>query len=118
VSSDGRRIYYTKSGGEAEIWSVSPEGGDERRVSGFPGMPEEFTYGFALGASGVYFMNPKPPVGIDFFDFTNSRVTRVVDLPGRPAPWASLTISPDGRRLLFSQIDSIASDIMLIDKFR
>ena len=36
VSSDGRRIYYTKSVREVEIWSVSTGGGDERRLSGLP----------------------------------------------------------------------------------
>ena len=81
-------------------------------------MPIEFGGAWALSASGVYFINSEPRLGIDFLDFTSSRVTRVVDLPGRPAPWTPLTISPDGRRLLYAQIDGIASDIMLIDNFR
>ncbi len=118
TSSDGRRIYYTRSLGEYEIWSVSTGGGDERRVPGLPSVPVEFGFAWALSASGVYFINSEPRPGIDFLDFTSSRVTRVVDLPGRPATWTQLAISRDSRRLLYSQKDSIASDIMLIDNFR
>jgi hypothetical protein len=81
-------------------------------------VPNEFLWGFTVSASGVYFINSEPRPGIDFLDFTSLRVTRVVDLPGRPAPWTQLAISPDGRRLLFAQIDGITSDIMLIDNFR
>jgi hypothetical protein len=69
-------------------------------------------------ASGLYFINPDPRPGIDFLDFTSSRVTRVVDIPGRFATWTQLAISGDGRRLLYCQQDSIASDIMLIQNFR
>jgi hypothetical protein len=81
-------------------------------------VPIEFGAAWTLSASGVYFINSEPRPGIDFLDFKSGRITHVVDLPGRPAPWAPLTISPDGRRLLYTQIDSIASDIMLVDKFR
>jgi hypothetical protein len=100
------------------MWSVSTEGGDERRLPGMPLLPVEFGYAWAVSASGLYFINPEPRPGIDFLDFTSSRVTRVVDLPGRFATWTQLAISRDGRRLLYCQQDSIASDIMLIQNFR
>jgi Tol biopolymer transport system component len=118
VSYDGRRIYYTKSQREFEIWSVSTEGGDERRLPGLPSLPLELWDAWAPSASGLYFINSVPRPGIDFLDFTSSRVTRVVDLPGRFAAWTQMAISRDGRRLLYSQQDSIVSDIMLIDNFR
>jgi Tol biopolymer transport system component len=117
-SSDGRRIYYSRSLTELEIWSVPTGGGDEQRLSGMPPVPAELVFGWTLSASGLYFINSQPRPGIDFLDFTSSRVTRVADLPGRPAEWTMLAISPDGERLLYSQIDSISSDIMLIQNFR
>ena len=107
VSSDGRRIYYTRSLREVEIWSVSTGGGDERRVPGLPPVPIEFRFAWALSASGVYFINSEPRLGIDFLDFTSSRVTRVVDLPGRPARGHNWRSQRDGRRLLYRR--SIAS---------
>jgi dipeptidyl aminopeptidase/acylaminoacyl peptidase len=117
VSSDGRRIYYHRLR-EVGIWSVSTGGGDERHLSGLPRVPIEFRGSWALSASGVYFINSEPRPGIDFLDFASGKITRVVDVPGRPAPYTTLALSPDGRRLLYAQTDGIGSDIMLVDKFR
>jgi Tol biopolymer transport system component len=115
-SIDGR-IYYTR---DQEIWSVSPAGGDERRLTGIPLRPIEFSDSWALSAAGIYFINPDPPrPGIDFFEFGSARIVRVVDLPGRPVRWGgALALSPDGRRLLYPQLDGIESDIMLVNNFR
>ena len=116
-SADGTRIYYMK---DREMYSVSAAGGDERRVSGLPPLPPQFQDAWALSSTGIYFISPAPPhAGIDFFEFDSARIVRVVDLTGRPAPWGGpLAISPDGQRLLYPQIDDIASDIMLVENFR
>jgi hypothetical protein len=68
----------------------------------------------------VYFINPQPPhPGIEFFEFASARSVRVADMSGRPVAWGgALALSPDGRRLLYPQLDALASDIMLIDQFR
>jgi Tol biopolymer transport system component/DNA-binding winged helix-turn-helix (wHTH) protein len=115
-SVDGR-IYYSR---DQEIWSVSLAGGDERRLTGVPLRPAEFVDSWGLSAAGVYFINPDPSrPSIDFFAFASARIVRVVDMPGRPAPWSgALALSPDGRRLVYSQLDGIASDILLLDNFR
>jgi Tol biopolymer transport system component len=115
--SDDGRIYYSR---EQEIWSVSREGGDERRLTGIPPRPVEFNDSWALSAAGIYFINPDPPrPGIDFFEFGSARIVRIVDLPGRPVRWGgALALSPDGKRLVYSQLDGIASDIMLVENFR
>jgi len=43
----------------------------------------------------------------------------VADVAGPLEPWGGgLALSPDGRSLLFSRIDEIASDIMLVEGFR
>jgi hypothetical protein len=103
-----------------EMYSVSTVGGDERRVSGLPPLPPQFLDAWALSPTGIYFINPGPPrAGIDFFEFASARIVRLVDLPGRPAPWGGpLAISPDGQRLLYPQLDGVSSDIMLVENFR
>ena len=65
-SSDGRRIYYTKSLRDVGIWSVSTGGGDERRLGGLPPVPIEFRGAWALSASGIYFIKSEPRVGSTF----------------------------------------------------
>lgn len=57
--------------------------------------------------------------GIDFFDFTTHRTTRVFDLENRPALWApGLAVSPDRKSILYTQLDALNSDIMLVEDFR
>jgi hypothetical protein len=102
ATSDGMRIYYTKM---TEICSVSTAGHDERCLSGLPVLRPQFSGSWALSPEGVYFIGAdmRRP-GIDFFAFASGRIVRVVDLPGRPAPWGGpMALSPEGRR---SQLDS------------
>ena len=115
-AADGRIYYSTKH----EIWSVSTAGGDERPLKEIPRRSAEFNDSWGLTAEGVYFINPDPPrPGIDFVEFGGARIVRVVDLPGRPFPWGgALALSPDGGRLVYSQLDGIDSDIMLVNNFR
>jgi hypothetical protein len=115
VSPDGARIYYINDGAS---WSVPVGGGPPTRVAGLPQLPEAFWGARAVGGAGIYFINPSPPAGIDYLPFATERIARVLDLPGKPAPWARLTLSPDESRLLYAQIDAITSDIMLVDNFR
>ena len=117
AQSVDRRIYYSWN---QQIWSVSPAGGDERPLTQIPLRPAEFNDAWGVTAEGVYFINPDPSrPSIDFFEFGSARIVRVVDMPGRPAPWGgALALSPDGRRLVYSQLDGIASDVMLVDNFR
>jgi hypothetical protein len=116
VSSDGNSVYYER---DSEIWSASAEGGDERRVAGVPPFAPGFGAAWTVGASGIYFMDlgsSRP--GISFCSFSDARVVRLLDLPGRPTAWATMALSPDGGRLLYSQDGVSTSDIMLVDGFR
>jgi len=119
-SPDGRRVYYAHDSDRSEIWSASVDGGDEQRVSGVPPRSTKWQTDWQVSASGIYFLEgdlPRP--GIHFLDFASGRTKRVADILGRPETWGGgLALSPDGRSLLFSQIDEIASDIMLIERFR
>ena len=90
-----------------------------KRVEGLPTLRPGYDQAWALGRSGVYVINPSPKApGIDFIDFGGTGITRVVDLAGRPLAWSSMAVSRDGQRLLYSQVDSGAGDIMLVDGFR
>jgi Tol biopolymer transport system component/predicted Ser/Thr protein kinase len=116
--ADPTRIYYESPTGM--VCSISTRGADERCLSAFPRLQPEFWDAWTLGGTGIYFMNAaSPSPGVDFFEFRSGRVTRVADVPGRPVPWAATpALSPDGRRLVYAQLDGIASDIMLVDDFR
>jgi hypothetical protein len=81
--------------------------------------------------NGIYFVtaeNPTRPV-IEFFDFATGKATEVAALE-KPIPLfgrlpsgvtefnAGLAVSPDGRWILYTQLDQGGSDIMLVENFR
>src|SRR2546425_3640876 len=115
-SFDGNLLYYTKSFGIPGIWKVPVTGGDETRVL------DEALQGFwALLDNGIYFVNPKttPHPIIDFFNFATVRTSQVAVIDKElQLTSPSLAVSPDGRWLLYAEVDNFENDIMLVENFR
>jgi hypothetical protein len=91
------------------------------------------SYGnFAVARDGVYFESspPNSPLGhtpmftpftrpeatIDFLSFATGKVTRVMTVDRHAGH--GLDVSPDGKTLLFAQMDSFTEDLMLVENFR
>ena len=113
-SSDGKYLYYAKFDA-AGVWRMPTEGGEESLVVDRP-KPREWGY-WAVADRGIYFINSesKPLATIEFFSFETNRVTRIATIEKEPINTASnLAISPDGRWLLYTQLDRSDSDIMLV----
>ena len=54
-----------------------------------------------------------------FYDFSTQRTMRVFDLESRPAREVTgLAVSQDGRSILYTQLDALSRDIVLVDNFR
>jgi Tol biopolymer transport system component len=124
ASPDGRRVYYgVYASGDSVLWSASVEGGDERPVPGMPHLRGDLGFAWTVAEKGIYFVSAEKGTrvpGIDSLDFAGGRTQRVVDLTGRPALafGGRPAVSPDGGRLLFTQIDEVKSDLMLVENFR
>jgi serine/threonine protein kinase len=90
------------------------------------------SYGnFAVASDGIYFEERLPgnPLGhtpdftpftrleaaIDFLSFATGKVTRVLTLDRHAGH--GLDVSPDGRTLLFAQMDDFTEDLMLVENF-
>jgi Tol biopolymer transport system component len=112
-SPDGRWLYYAK-GPEpgAEVWRVPLAGGEETRVLEGLWAP----YNYVVTSQGVYFTRGNRNPDIAFLDLSTRKVTQVLK-PNRPAS-LGLTISPDGRWLLYSQTDVLDADLIVVDDFR
>ena len=116
-SPDGRLLYYAKFDSPG-LWRVPVEGGEESLVldqlrSGYWGA-------WAVADKGVYFINPeeKPRAAIEFFSFATRRITRIALLEKEPAKFTpNLALSPDGRSILYTQLDQSGNDIMLVENF-
>jgi Tol biopolymer transport system component len=117
-SPDGRFMYYAKGLTVPGLWRIPTEGGEESEVIG---ALEAGYWGYwAVVEDGIYYLDTtttKP--GIAFFDFTTRRTTRVFDLQNPPARLVpGLAISPDRKTILYTQLDALNSDIMLVENFR
>jgi len=119
-SPDGNVVYYQKTMGDSDVWKVPAAGGEETRVHGPVGM-----FCFVVVADGIYFIEPGPPGfppsgprlnSLKFFSFAKGIAEKVFDIKYRPM--IGLSVSPDGRHVLFSQIDPFVCDLMLVENFR
>ena len=115
-SSDGRYLYYAKDN-EPGIWRMPTGGGDEIRILA---DPSQYHWGdWALSERGIYYVSDASPhPAIEFFDFASKRVSRVAELAGLPPEGdPGFAVSPDGTRIIFSQVDTSAVDLMLVEHF-
>jgi len=117
-SPDGRYLYYAKGRGQPGIWRLPVAGGDETPVldKHRAGLWRQW----AVVEQGIFFITaerPEHPV-IEFFRFADRSVTPVMTLDKRlPDTISGLAVSPDGRRLIWAQLDHVSSDISLIENF-
>jgi Tol biopolymer transport system component len=115
-SPDGRFLYYSKeaAGGPA-LWRMPVDGKEENEV--VAGISDWST--FAPLDHGVYFIPRRghaAPASIQFLSFADGRITTIKAI-SKPV-FVGFTVSPDGKSLLYTQIDQEASDLMLIERFR
>src|ERR1019366_3724382 len=115
-SPDGKWLYYVKDDGAAGLWRMPIEsgGGEETLV-----VKAIFRYNFAVTDRGIYFTplrGPKGESAVQFLDFAAGAIKTI--LPIENAVDLGLTVSPDGRYVLWSQIDHFGSNLMLVENFR
>ncbi len=114
-SYNGRVLYYAKGvRNHEEIWQVPVDGGAETALVTTP-----TSWTFAVAKDGLYFVNfgntPQTP-SIEFLEFSTGKRSPIVKLD--KAAWLGLALSPDEKYLLYSVVDSVKSNLMLVDKFQ
>ncbi len=112
-SPDAKTLYYTKKNGSDGIWKMPIEGGPEVQI-----VKAIWRYNFAVTNKGLYYTLPRSANGsssVQLLDFRTGvtsqilKIEKTVDL--------GLAISPDESELLFSQLDVISTNLMLIENF-
>ena len=90
-------------------------GGEETRILDKSGSI--LWYDWALARNGIYFLDTaaKPKEAIEFLDFASGKTTPVV-YPDKPVIWG-VTVSPDGRYILYVQTDLFQSSLVLVKSF-
>ena len=119
-STDGKFVYYTRDNQvRSSLWKVPVSGGEETQVLESVHAPN-----FSVTPQGIYFIQPPDRDYPDrsyllrFFDFASERVKTITSLPTSVAFWGGISVSPDGRSILYTQVDQSQSDLMLVENFR
>jgi Tol biopolymer transport system component len=113
-SPDGEYIYFSSNW---RLWRVNRDGTGEEQIQGLSQVP--IIDAWSVSGSGIYFLNPiTVPPEIDFFDLSTQKIRRVHVMENVTSGWmGGLPIAPDGRWLLFSQIDAGSSNLMMVENW-
>jgi len=116
-SPDGRFVYYAKGLTVPGLWRIPTNGGEEVEV--ISSLEAGYWGYWAVVDNGIYYLDTTTKPAIAFFDLTTHRTTRVFDLENRPArEGAGLAVSSSTGTILYTQLDSLSSDIILVENFR
>jgi Tol biopolymer transport system component len=123
ISPDGAWLYFVRREGDT-LWRMPVAGGAETRLA--EGL---YRYNYAVTNNGVYYVARPPqqsqgvaeslvPAGsqIRYLDFATKRVTDLLRMDASAD--LGLAVSPDGKYLLFTKIDYMGADLMLVENFR
>ena len=108
---DEKSLYYTKQERDATLWRSALDGSGETEI--VTGVAKR---GFAITADSLYYLHEEHERGVALrmrrlATGKETEISRIVK------PYLGLSISPDGRYLLYSQTDREDSDLMLVENF-
>ncbi len=119
-SPDGELIYYVKGRVANGLWSVPVRGGEE-----VPVLEPVRNGNWAVADNGIFFVDfvtfrpPDYPTPVRFFSFETRRVTQVAAVDKVVGTGNQMfSVTRDGRRIIWGQLDHSESDLMLIENFR
>lgn len=116
-SPDGQFLYFTRYPAEPGIWRIPTNGGEETVV--VPSIEAGYWGYWGIVDDGIFYLDTTTKPAIAFYDFSTQQTVRVFDLEHRPAREVTgLAVSPDGRSILYTQLDALSRDIVLVDNFR
>lgn len=119
ASLEGKFIYYGKRRNGPGIWRIPIGGGEESFVLDQHGAG--FGKHWTVTDEGIYFVTTEDlanPV-LEFFSFATDKVAKVTALERIVnRAMRGISVSPDKRWLLSTQMERFNGDIMLVENFR
>ena len=115
-SPDGEYVYFVR---DKKLWQAKTDGSTEEPVAGMPEISYQGDEWFPAEA-GIYFLShANGKTMINLFDL-QSRRTRPIFTLEKPTPdWiGGMPVSKDGKFMLYPQVDSASSDLMMIGNWR
>ena len=119
-SYDGKYLYFAKISSNSEIFKVSVNGGEEEPVN--DKILNDLNWGgWALTDKGIYFakIDSKGLGHISYYDFDTKKAKPIFVTTKPIWPYSTkIDISPDGRSLVFVEVDEYSSNIILTQNFQ
>ncbi len=114
-SLHAKTLYFTKDGsGDRGLWRMPLNGsGSEVQI-----VPSIQYWSFGVTPNGLYYLTQARPgrkPSIQYLSFATQKAITVLNL--RNTGDAGLTVSPDGRSLLYVETTNSNADIMLVENF-
>jgi len=114
-SPDSRWLYVTHYA-EAGLWQCPIGGRPQRKI--FDGPPSGNLNYWTVSGGAVYSLAQHgAQFTIDRIDPASSRSQTVYTFRHSPTPFAGLSLTPDGKRLVFAELDQASSSLTLVDHF-
>ena len=114
-SFDGKTVYFASHDEKSTLKKVALPGqpGTESEVDGLPRLSDSGVW--TLSPGGIYFVPAEAPRSLRYFDFASKQIRPIFEVDKDFG--SGLSVSPDGRWILYSQVGDVNSDIMLVDHF-
>jgi Tol biopolymer transport system component len=120
-SPDGKFVYYAKASNVAGLWRVPVEGGTEEPI--IENLKAGYWSYWSFGRDGIFYVDREDleeggaRYPLRYYNLLNKRDTVVAFLARRPFN-SGLSVAPDGKSFLYTQVDQSETDIMMVDGFR
>ena len=115
-SHDGKRLYFPERNVNARLMMVGLNEAGAKPVP-VPEMPKlSMATQWELMSNGIYFVGQDSPRTVSFYDFATRR-TRPVFTTDRDLD-EGLSVSADGRYMLYAQADEQNSNLMIVNNFK
>jgi Tol biopolymer transport system component/DNA-binding winged helix-turn-helix (wHTH) protein len=111
-SADGF-VYFARTFRTDEIWKIPASGGEETLVMKGTGLRN--CWNWALSSAGIHFINEERKRTLSFYEFATQKTFPLVSqekIGDYPA------VAPDGKSIVFSQVDQLDQTIMIANHFR
>ena len=111
-SADGNSLYYNTVAVVGSVWRQPVSGGQPSKI-----LDGIVWFNWFLFDKGIYYIDrPGPETRLQYLNLVTGKSTTIAHNLGEVG--AGLSVSPDGKTILFTRMDASADDLMLVENFR
>jgi Tol biopolymer transport system component/DNA-binding winged helix-turn-helix (wHTH) protein len=116
ASPDGQYVYFFRT---RRLWRMMADGSSPEEVKGMPELSFQGIEWFPAKA-GIYFMSHENgKATIELYDPRTQKIRPIFSLEKSPPYWiGAMPVSPDGKWMLFPQVDGHSSNLMMIENMQ